>query len=98
MSTPLCHPSHFPLPFAAKCVFSACLILWVHSINADGNLWVGSGLMARLSWVWLARRQQSVVQDDIQQRAVNLQVAVVGDESLLSKLVHGRADFGATGA
>jgi len=38
------------------------------------------------------------VQDYIQQRAVNFQVAVVADESQLAKLVHEKADSGASDA
>src|SRR5437660_937281 len=41
-------------------------------------------------------RLQSVVQNDIQQRAVNFQLAVVADESLSPKLLHRGADFGAS--
>src|SRR6266480_562293 len=33
VTTPLCHLGHFAAPFAAKCVFSACLNLRVQSIR-----------------------------------------------------------------
>src|SRR5204863_6240426 len=57
VTTPLCHPGHFASPFAAKCVFSACLTLGGHSITQRGLLqaahaaqpWVGSAHTANRS-------------------------------------------------